>query len=243
MLFVFIHFLFDCIAIIASVLISIWFRHHYHLTKPPGIQHTSQQHYYLLSLMLGLMLGSFLFGTANVYLSGKTGIAKSMLGGIAGAIFAAEIFKKANGIQQSTGLYFIPGLAMLIAIGRIGCFLAGLEDFTYGIPSNLPWAVDFGDGIQRHPVQLYETLTVSLFLIVFFGSYEKHTVFWQNQGFYLFIFIYASQRFLWEFLKPYASLGSSHLNLFQWLCLALMLYAGWMLHNTFTRTHHHATHQ
>ncbi len=238
-----IHLIFDCIAIITSILLSVWFRRHYHLSKPNGIQHESQQHYYLLSLMLGLLLGSFLFGTANLYLSGKTGIAKSMLGGIAGAIFAAELFKKFNNIQQSTGLYFIPGLAALIAVGRIGCFLSGIDDFTYGIPSTLPWAVDFGDGVLRHPVQLYETLTLSLFLIAFFVSYPKNTVFWQNQGFYLFIFIYASQRFLWEFLKPYASLGSSHLNLFQWLCLALMLYAGWMLYNTFTRTYHHATNQ
>ena len=236
-----IHLIFDCIAIIASILLSVWFRRHYHLAKPNGIQHESQQHYYLLSLMLGLMLGSFLFGTANVYLSGKTGIAKSMLGGITGAIFAAELFKKLNNIQQSTGLYFIPGLAVLIAVGRIGCFLSGIEDFTYGIPSKLPWAVDFGDGIPRHPVQLYESISLSLFLIGFFWSYPKYPLVWQIHGFYLFILIYASQRFLWEFLKPYASLGFSHLNLFQYLCLALILYAGWMLNKSVTRTNYHAT--
>jgi prolipoprotein diacylglyceryltransferase len=238
---VLIHLIFDCIAIIASVLVSFWFRRHYHLAKPNGIQHESQQHYYLLSLMLGLILGSFLLGTANVYLSGKTGIAKSMLGGIAGAIFAAELFKKLNHIQQSTGLYFIPGLAVLIAVGRIGCFLAGLEDFTYGIPTKLPWGVNFGDGIKRHPVQLYESLSLILFLISFFWFYPKHPIFWQRQGFYLFILIYASQRFLWEFLKPYASLGFSHLDLFQWLCLILIVYAAWMLNQTLPRSNDNAT--
>jgi len=34
--------------------------------------------------------------------------------------------------------------------------LTGLSDNTYGTPTNLPWAVNFGDGIPRHPTQLYE---------------------------------------------------------------------------------------
>ena len=66
--------------------------------------------------------------------------------------------KRYIGLRTSTGdLYAIP-LALGIAIGRIGCFLTGLSDNTYGVPSNLPWAVDFGDGIPRHPTQLYEIL-------------------------------------------------------------------------------------
>ena len=60
------------------------------------------------------------------------------------------------GITHSTGAYFAPSLAIGIAIGRIGCFLSGLEDYTYGTPTTLPWGYDFGDGVLRHPVQLYE---------------------------------------------------------------------------------------
>ncbi len=43
-------------------------------------------------------------------------------------------------------------------VGRIGCFLAGLHDGTYGVPTSLPWGVDFGDGIARHPTQVYDML-------------------------------------------------------------------------------------
>ena len=43
-----------------------------------------------------------------------------------------------------------------IVIGRIGCLLAGLQDVTYGNPTSLPWGVDFGDGIPRHPTQFYD---------------------------------------------------------------------------------------
>jgi len=41
-------------------------------------------------------------------------------------------------------------LAVGIAVGRIGCFLTGLDDHTYGLPTTLPWAVDFGDGFGNN---------------------------------------------------------------------------------------------
>jgi phosphatidylglycerol:prolipoprotein diacylglycerol transferase len=51
-----------------------------------------------------------------------------------------------------------PGLAVGHAIGRVGCFLVGDD---YGVPSQLPWAVAFPDGLPPttvpvHPTQLYE---------------------------------------------------------------------------------------
>ena len=81
---------------------------------------------------------------------------KTIVGALAGGLLAVELMKRYIGLRTSTGdLYAIP-LAAGIAIGRIGCFLTGLPDNTYGIPTTLPWAVDFGDGIPRHPTQLYE---------------------------------------------------------------------------------------
>lgn len=226
-----IHFVFDVIALISGIFMSLWFRRKYGLLRPTGVTQDSQHHYYLLTLLFGLVAGSMLFGTLNLYLSWQTGAAKSMLGGVFGAIFAAEIFKYFAGIRQSTGLYFVPGLVVLIAVGRIGCFLAGLPDFTYGIETNLPWGVDFGDGLKRHPVQLYETIAMSLFLLILLVTYPKNTNFWQTQGFYIFVFFYASQRFIWEFLKPYSTVFYSF-NLFQLLCLVLLVYAVAMLLTT-----------
>src|SRR5262245_6091884 len=51
-----------------------------------------------------------------------------------------------------------PALALAHAIGRVGCFLVGDD---YGVPSDLPWAVAFPEGlppttIPVHPTQLYE---------------------------------------------------------------------------------------
>lgn len=226
-----IHLVVDVLALISGVLVSVWFRRRYSLERPAGINQEAQHHYYLLVLLLGLVAGSLLFGTLNLWLSGQTGLAKSMLGGVFAAIVAAEIFKYFAGIRQSTGLYFVPGLVVLIAVGRIGCFLAGLDDFTYGIETQLPWGVDFGDGLKRHPVQLYETLVMFTFLCVLLISYPKHPRFWQAQGFYIFVLVYAGQRLIWEFLKPY-SIVLPPFNLFQLLCLGLLGYAVVMLLKT-----------
>jgi phosphatidylglycerol---prolipoprotein diacylglyceryl transferase len=54
-----------------------------------------------------------------------------------------------------------PGLAVGLAIGRIGCQLAG--DGDYGIPSTLPWAMSYPDGVvptteRVHPTPIYEML-------------------------------------------------------------------------------------
>ncbi len=225
------HLIFDLLALLAGILLGLWFRHKYALVRPSGISGSSQHHYYLLALLFGLVVGSTLFGTLNLHLSGQTGIAKSMLGGIFGAIMAAEVFKYFAGIRQSTGLYFVPGLIMLIVIGRVGCFLAGLPDFTYGTETTLPWGVDFGDGIKRHPVQLYESLTMLGFLAVLLMRYTRNPGFWQAQGFYVFVLVYAGQRFAWEFIKPYSTVLYPF-NLFQLLCLLLIGYAAWMLLKT-----------
>ena len=81
---------------------------------------------------------------------------KTIVGALIFGLISVEIMKRYIGLRQSTGdLYAIP-LAAGIAIGRIGCFLTGLSDNTYGIPTALPWAINFGDGIPRHPTQLYE---------------------------------------------------------------------------------------
>ncbi len=195
---------------------------------------------YLLILTQGVILGSLLLGTLNLYLLGVTNVfGKSILGAICGGILAVEAFKSYYGIHGSTGARLVPGLALGIVIGRIGCFSAGLEDHTHGVPSTLPWAVDFGDGVPRHPVQLYESGVMLLVLVT------ALTLRWRagrttagrlsrwlaGNAFYLFVLCYALQRFAWEFLKPYAPL-LGQLNLFHLACLALAGYGLVMLRET-----------
>ncbi|HTS93019.1 MAG TPA: prolipoprotein diacylglyceryl transferase family protein [Stellaceae bacterium] len=179
---------------------------------------------YLPIASLGATAGAYLFGSLNLWLSGVDGLGRSIEGALAGAILAIEGLKAATGMRGSTGLRFAAPLAAAIVVGRIGCFLAGLEDMTYGTPTSLPWAVDFGDGIPRHPVQLYESASMALFLVALLLLLRRRHPLALYAGFYLFVGFYAAQRFLWEFLKPYGTVLGP-LNLFHLLSLALLGYA------------------
>lgn len=57
-----------------------------------------------------------------------------------------------------------PYIALGYSIVRIGCFANGC---CYGVPTAVPWAFDFGDGILRHPTQLYSSFgSLAIFLIL-----------------------------------------------------------------------------
>ena len=111
---------------------------------------------YALALVVGAVIGGFGAGTLNLWLSGEPGIGRSIVGALAGAIAAIELFKAAKGIRGSTGIIFVSAFATSVMVGRWGCYLSGLDDHTYGTATSLPWGHDFGDGVLRHPVQLYE---------------------------------------------------------------------------------------
>ena len=92
---------------------------------------------------------------------------KTIVGALLGGLIGVEVTKKMIGVRRSTGDSFVYSVLWGTAIGRVGCFLTGLSDRTYGIATTLPWGVDFGDGIFRHPTQLYEiAFLVLLFLVL-----------------------------------------------------------------------------
>jgi prolipoprotein diacylglyceryltransferase len=179
---------------------------------------------YAAALLLGAAIGGFGFGTLNLRLSHLPGIGRSVLGALAGAIAGVEIYKWVRGIRGSTGLLFVPAFATTVAVGRWGCYFAGLSDPTYGIPTSLPWGHDFGDGIPRHPVQIYESLTMALFLAVALALLAKRSPFFLRNGFYVLVLYYAAQRFVWEFLKPYGTVLGPF-NVFHFVAAGLVCYA------------------
>jgi phosphatidylglycerol---prolipoprotein diacylglyceryl transferase len=157
---------------------------------------------------------------------------KTIVGALAFGLLFVELLKKYIGLSQSTGdLYAIP-LCLGIAVGRIGCFLTGLSDNTYGTRTSLPWAVDFGDGVPRHPTQLYEiAFLVALIPILYFVmlsiSAEKdrgaRTSFICGDAFKVFMVAYMIFRLLCDFIKPYPRVFLG-LGGIQWACLLVLLY-------------------
>ncbi len=183
---------------------------------------------YAVVLVAGAAVGGYAAGTTNLWLSGDPEIGRSIVGALAGAIAGVELYKHARGITGSTGIIFVPGFATSVVIGRWGCFFSGLHDHTHGSPATVPWGHDFGDGVFRHPVQLYESASMAVFLIYAIVMLARRDAFFMRNGFYLMVLWYASWRFVWEFFKPYTSIAGP-LNLFHFICLGLIGYAVWML--------------
>jgi len=179
---------------------------------------------YFVTLALGAVAGAWLLGSANSLNSVISAPSHSVAGALAGGIVAVEIWKAVKGVRGSTGKFFALPIATGIAVGRLGCFFSGILDFTYGIPTNVPWAVDFGDGMGRHPVQLYEALTMAGFAIVLARSRAAGARWANEHAFHALVLVYAGQRFLWEFLKPYPTVLGP-LNIFHLLMLGLAAYA------------------
>lgn len=147
---------------------------------------------------------------------------QSIVGGLLGGLAGVEIAKALTRQPRSTGDAFVLPLAAGLVIGRIGCFVAGLHDDTYGIATTLPWGVDFGDGVARHPTQLYEIGVVAVLAAAVHGRFERVP----GLAFKLFLVGYLAWRWFIDgykpVLQPYA-LGWSGI---QWVCaLALAAYA------------------
>lgn len=90
---------------------------------------------------------------------------KSIVGAIAGGWLAVEGAKRLGGIESRTGDLLAIPLAAAIALGRIGCLLTGAGDRTFGAATTLPLAFDFGDGVRRLPMPLFETVFLLVLVV------------------------------------------------------------------------------
>jgi phosphatidylglycerol:prolipoprotein diacylglycerol transferase len=165
---------------------------------PPGVWVT-------LGCVFGALLGSKL--TAALELPhvvwadpGALLRGQSMVGGLVGGWLGVELMKRVHGLRDSTGDRFVLPVAVGLAIGRVGCFLAGLPDGTYGTETDLPWGVDFGDGVRRHPVQLYEIAVVLVLALLLTRPSRLATL--PGMRFRLFFDAYLLWRVGIEFWKP-----------------------------------------
>jgi phosphatidylglycerol---prolipoprotein diacylglyceryl transferase len=221
-----VHFVFDALALLCSMAMTIFV---YRWRLAMAVQKIERAGMgYIIALLCGAAVGGFGFGSLNLWLSGNPIIGRSIVGSLAGGIFAIELYKFMKGMKGSTGIVFVPAFATTVAIGRWGCHFAGLSDETHGIASTLPWAVNQGDGVLRHPVALYESFAMLGFLIFALWQLARRTAFFEANGFYIMVLFYAVQRFMWEFLKPYAAVLGP-LNVFQLVCIGLSCYSLLML--------------
>jgi phosphatidylglycerol---prolipoprotein diacylglyceryl transferase len=150
---------------------------------------------------------------------------KSLLGGLAGAYGGVVITKRLIGYRRRTGDLLLPGVALGMAIGRIGCFLAERP----GTVTAMPWAVRVprdaaariancpacAAGLPMHPSFLYESAFLALATWMAFRAVRRPALPapWMREGdlFKLFLLAYATFRFFVELVRgnPVMAFGLS----------------------------------
>jgi len=149
---------------------------------------------------------------------------QSIVGGLLGGLIGVELGKKYAGVTESTGDRFVTPILVGVIIGRIGCFIAGLADDTYGNPTSLPWAVDFGDGVPRHPTQLYD-IGFALIALMLLRHFRPILARESGLQFKLLLAGYLLWRLVIDALKPVPYAYPGNLSGIQVLCvLALVVY-------------------
>jgi phosphatidylglycerol:prolipoprotein diacylglycerol transferase len=149
---------------------------------------------------------------------------QSIVGGLLGGLIGVELGKQYAGVTESTGDRFVAPILVGLIIGRIGCFLAGLADDTFGNPTSLPWAVDFGDGVGRHPTQIYD-IGFALLALVLLCHFRPVLAREPGLGFKLMLAGYLLWRLIIDALKPVPYAYPFNLSGIQLTCLvALLIY-------------------
>lgn len=155
----------------------------------------------------GGLLGAKLYWAidtgAELSLSGVLGgSGLTWYGGLLGGALAVLAWVRWRGmdIPHLADLAAI-GLPLGYAIGRIGCQISG--DGDYGVPSGLPWAMPYADGVVPtavavHPTPIYETLAMGLLAYVLWRLRDR---FRPGVLFGLYLLAAGLERLLVEFVR------------------------------------------
>lgn len=118
-------------------------------------------------------LGSLAEHPTHIFMVWMGGL--SFYGGLIGALIALVLFARRRALPLLVALdVAAPGAAIGQAIGHIGCLIGG---DSYGVPTDVPWAVVYRNpnamaplGVPLHPTQAYEAiLLAALFVGLWLG--------------------------------------------------------------------------
>ena len=164
------------------------------------------------------------------------------LGGLVGGMAAVSwyIYRKNLNWFKIADLA-APFLVLGHGIGRIGCFLVGDD---YGIPTNLPWAIAFPNGlpptnIAVHPTQLYEMS--AYFIIFFYLRYRKRNQTFSGEIIFEYLFLGGLSRFMVEFIRTntkyiFGLSGAQYLSIIMMAIGAYQLWKMRRLNNSTAKT-------
>jgi phosphatidylglycerol:prolipoprotein diacylglycerol transferase len=188
--------------------------------------------YSVLGVVAGGRLGYVLFYKPAEYLANPIEIlylwqgGMSFHGGLIGVIVVLLLFaRKRNKTLLEIGDFVAPLIPLGLGAGRLGNFINGE---LWGRATTAPWGMVFpqaGDGVARHPSQLYEMGLegFALFALVWWFARKPRPA---GQISALFLMGYGVFRFLVEFTREpddYLGLLTGGLSMGQLLSLPMIL--------------------
>jgi len=184
----------------------------------------------IISALIGALLGSKIVGTLEnpqALLEAKNQFlffwtSNTIVGGLTLGLIGVELTKKIIKHKESTGDLIVFPLILAMIIGRIGCFLTGVYEQTYGIETTSIFGMNLGDGLLRHPVALYEIVYLILFWIVL-KIIQKKYIYPSGYLFQIFMLAYFLFRFCLDFIKPIHPLFLG-LSSIQLTCVCVIIY-------------------
>lgn len=173
-----------------------------------------------LGAFCGGMIGAkipFLLGDWQGLVSGTAWLddGKTIVAGLVGGYFGVQLAEWALAIRVDLGDSLAMPLAVGVAVGRLACFSAGC---CAGTVTSLPWGVDFGDGLLRHPAQLYESLFHAAAAVALFQFRRRGIL--RGRLIRAYFVAYFTFRFATEFIRPEPALWLG-LTGYQWASLVL----------------------
>jgi phosphatidylglycerol---prolipoprotein diacylglyceryl transferase len=194
----------------------------------------------VLGVVLGGRLGYVLFYKPAHYLAHPLEAlmvwqgGMSFHGGLIGVLVAMAWWARRHGrtFFEVTDL-IAPAVPTGLAMGRLGNFING-ELWGRAADPSLPWAMVFpqaGDGLPRHPSQLYQFALEGLALFALLWLYSRRPrATGRVSGF--FLLGYGVLRFAAEYFRePDGFLGllSLRWSMGQWLCVPMVVGGLWLL--------------
>jgi phosphatidylglycerol---prolipoprotein diacylglyceryl transferase len=193
--------------------------------------------------ILGARLGHCLFYEPAYYLANPLEILKVWEGGLAshGAVVGILLANYLYGRKfRNTGFFWVTDrLVIVVALAAVMIRLGNLMNSEIvGAPTTVAWAFIFdrlGDGIPRHPSQLYEAVFYLITFMVLYRLYWKADAGkYAGRLFGYFLLMVFGFRFLIEFIKDVQVdfEKSMALNMGQWLSLPLVLIGLFLIWNS-----------
>ena len=149
---------------------------------------------------------------------------RSIAGALLFGFLAVEAAKPLLRYDLPPNDRFAVALPFSIAIGRIGCLVAGC---CRGAPHDGALAIAYDDGVMRHPAQLYEALFQLAAGYALLLLWRRKILF--GRLFALYLASYGVFRFATEFIrdtaKPFGGLSA-----YQWMSIAMIVAGSTAIH-------------